>query len=789
MEICISFAQNNKFYESLYVQQIKFNTDEDNIKDIFNYYDNNNFFLIAEIIPKNSVKHFIHPISYELNNTNIYNCSICGEQLNLIEKYNCDLCNLSLFCSYECGNISGEHKILHDFLNKIYIKKFDLEHFLNEELKPKKDALNGYVPLERDKNNSCINSIIHCFSNNIDLTKYFLNDFYRNDLNISNYLSIKDTLVNKYNNLIRQMWLGNKQNKKKIEESHKEFVQLIIKKLKVDNNNNSIMNNIHEILNFLLLELHKELNRSINSEKKCEKNKEKENGHGIEIFAKIDNSIITDLFQGIFQSSLSCSNCGNVSMIYDFFKYILLPIPKKNNNLFIKYFNEFECKYMRYVMEDYSTIRHLKDKAVKNISDKINHLIHIMSLTELIEVTAFDDNDDEKILTYTVMYNSIELVQFDKNKVLNKIYITDIKPKTPSQDDKNSIKKIEYNDFNLQLNRIYRENDAELVFYEKSVIDKECINIYIYPLMYNEKEKYNKTKDKLFNAYPIAISAKLSLILENFLYLVNVKLRDLLLNHYKEESERRQFNYIELVYPHFFCNSSFYPQANCFLCKEKKRNSLFCPIFSSIDKNKTIKDLMDLFEYPKQPIMFIAKCKYYNTKNKIYSNMNCFPSETLNRKYQENKLEIYDCFELYTKKEAIEGMDWLCESCNSYQVAQKQLLIYKPPLYLIIQFDRFSARKSANYWNNYGMDDSLIHFPINNLNIEDYVEGPDKKKAKYNLYAAIYREISSRNDNIYSICRNNKKWVMFKDNKVSTSNAIVNKNVQFLFYKRVDLKD
>ena len=788
IEICVSFAHNNKFYESLYIQEIKYNNDEDSIKDIFNYYDNNNYFFIAEIIPKNSTKSFIHPITYELNNnSNIYNCSICGEQLNLIEKYNCDLCNLSLFCSYECGNISGEHKILHEFLNKIYIKKFDLKLFINEKFKTKKDATSGIVSLEKDKNSTCINSIIHCFSNNIDLTKYFLNKIYTNDINITDFLTIKDTLVNKYYNLIEEMWLGNKYNKK-IKECHKDFIQLIIKKLKVDNNSNSIMNNTHEILIFLLGEFHKELNRYTNTEKIIEKVEENEEDNGLDAFAKKDNSIINDLFQGIYQSSLSCSNCGNVSMIYDFFTYILLPIPKKNNNLFIKCFNEFECKNIRYVLEDSSTIRHLKDKAVKNISDKINHLISIMSLTELIDVTAFD-MDDEKILTYTAMYNSIELVQFDKNKVLNKVYMTDIKSVTPDEDNNNSIKKNEYNDFNLQLSRIYRENDAELVFYEKSVIDKECINIYIYPFLYNEKERLNKSRDKLFNVYPIAISAKLSLILDNFNYLVNVKLRDLLLDHYKEESERRQFNYIELVYPHFFCNSPFYSQANCFLCKEKKKNSLFCPLFSSIEKNKTIKDLMNLFEYPKQPIMFIAKCKYYDTKTQIYSNMNCFPSENPNKKVPENKLDIYDCFELYTKKESIVGMDWFCESCNSLQVAQKQLLIYKPPLYLIIQFDRFSARKSVNYWNNYGIDDSLIHFPINNLNIEEYVEGPEKKKAKYNLYAAIYREISPRNDSIYSVCRNNKKWIMYKDTKVLLTNAIVNKNAHFLFYRREDIKD
>ena len=122
IEMCIAFIHNNKTYDSLYIQQIKSDNNEEYIKNVFINYNQKHYFLIAEIIPKNSNKRFILPIISELNITNIYKCSVCGEQLNLIEKYNCDLCNLSFYCSNECANISGEHKILHDYLNIIYIK-------------------------------------------------------------------------------------------------------------------------------------------------------------------------------------------------------------------------------------------------------------------------------------------------------------------------------------------------------------------------------------------------------------------------------------------------------------------------------------------------------------------------------------------------------------------------------------------------------------------------------------------------------------------------------------------
>ena len=790
IEICISLVHQSKFYESLFIEQISYSNDDELIKHIFNNYDKKNYYLIAEIFPKNRICSFIRQITSAANRANIYNCSSCGEQLNIIEKYNCELCNFSLYCSNDCAKISGEHQILHQYLDKFYIKKFCMSQLSSEKLRTKKENVNGVVGLAKDKNFSSINAIIHCLSNNIGLTKYFLNDVYVNDINICDYLSKKETLYNKYYFLLKKMWESPKTGVN-LSQAYKDFVKLLIISIKIDHNDNSAMNNILEILCCFLNCLHKELNRYINFEKVEE---EKEESF-VESYLRKDNSIIIDLFQGIYQSCLSCSKCGNVSIIYDFFKYILLTIPKKNTNLMVKYFSEFECKFTRYVFDENSTIKNLKDKAMENISDKISHLIHIMSVTELIDVLAFD-MDDEKILTYTAMYNSIELVQFDKNKILTKIYVTNVpleesddnstptSTSTPTPEEKENNKKNVQNDLNLYLSRIY-SNDMEFAFYEKSVIDKDCINIYVYPLIYKEEEKINKNRDRMFNAYPIAISVKTSYVLKNLEYLVNVRLRDLLLDHFKEESEKRDNNYIELVYPHYLCSNN-YSMNNCILCKEKRKNSLFCSLLSSLDKDKTIKDLMDIFDYPKQPIFFMAKSRYYDEKKRIYSNISPFSSENKNTKPPENKIDIYDCFELYTKKGVIQGMDWFCESCNSLQVAQKQLLIYKLPLYLIIQFDRMSLRKSISIFNS-GVDDTFINFPINNLNLEEYVEGPEKNKSKYDLYAIIYREMSIKGESTYCVCKNDKRWVMFKDNKVSRANNIVNKNVHFLFYKRQDL--
>ena len=778
IELFISFVNDIKVYESLYIQQINLDNNINSINDLFNYFDKDSQILIAEIIPKNCFN-FIKSITSDENNSKVYNCSVCSEQLDIREKYNCSLCNISLFCSYECANISSEHINLHESLKKLYIKNFELKQLFSEKMKLYKDNPKEMLTFPKNKSNnySAINSVIHCLSNSTDLTKYILSKKYMNDLNIIDYLLNRKTFISIYFNVINKLW--NNKGMENMELYYQNLIETLLKKLEYDPNDKAILNNVTDIISFILTTLDKEINRGNNLYSTKIQN----------IISKTnDISIITDLFTGILQTSFSCTKCGNVSLIYDYFKYLLLPIPKKNNNLIIKYFSEFDCKYLHYTIDDNSDIKELKDKAIDSfLSEKIKNIVQMMGITDLIDITAID-SDDEKILTEVAMYNSVELVLFNKNKMVNKIFLTEKKEGSEeNKEEKNE------NELKLNINKIFKDYaDMELIFYERDVLEEPCINIYIYPFAFNEKEKMSTNKDKLYHTYPIAISAQLSLILENFEHYVNVKLRNLLLDYYKEESEKKNIDHIELVYPHYFGDSSFississlYSSTTCFLCNEKTKINLSCPLFSAIDKELTIKDLMAKFDYPRQPIVLLAKSKYYDVNKKYYSNMPTFYNKKDNKKPPENKLDLYHCFQLYTRRIILDDIEWFCETCNSSQICEKQLIIYNLPVYLIIQIDRFAIRKITNKKD---VDYTLLNIPINNLNLNDYVVGPEKNNINYNynLYAIIYKDIGSRTDFTYCTCRNGNKWFLFKENKIQISNELINKYVHYLFYKRED---
>ena len=152
---------------------------------------------------------------------------------------------------------------------------------------------------------------------------------------------------------------------------------------------------------------------------------------------------------------------------------------------------------------------------------------------------------------------------------------------------------------------------------------------------------------------------------------------------------------------------------------------------------------MQKFEYPKQPIILLAKSQHYDTSKKYYLNINCFFNKKENKKQIENKIDIINCFQLHLKKEILEGIDWFCEACNSYQICEKQLSIYYLPIYLIIQIDRFAIKKS-NVKSN--IDNSVISIPINNLDLNNIDLTNEEEREFSKKEFEIYRDFLDENE-------------------------------------------
>lgn len=141
---------------------------------------------------------------------------------------------------------------------------------------------------------------------------------------------------------------------------------------------------------------------------------------------------------------------------------------------------------------------------------------------------------------------------------------------------------------------------------------------------------------------------------------------------------------------------------------------------------------------------------------------------------------IQDCFELYTKKERMEGNNqWYNEDTDTKQDVDKCLSFFSMPEILVIDFKRFDYQMKKNNIH--------IDFPIENLDLSKYVIGYDKESYIYDLYGVCNHSGSTMGGHYTAYVKNaNGKWYHFNDTRVSEikETNIVSNKAYCLFYRK-----
>ena len=128
------------------------------------------------------------------------------------------------------------------------------------------------------------------------------------------------------------------------------------------------------MLTFVLDGLHEDLNR-VKSKPYLELTEKLPNETEIQaasrwwdVHIKRENSIIVDLFHGQYKSTITCPECKQVSLTYDPFMHLGLPIPTPVSSAIIKikYFliQSYKYKYIEADVNDSTTVNEIKKKIV-----------------------------------------------------------------------------------------------------------------------------------------------------------------------------------------------------------------------------------------------------------------------------------------------------------------------------------------------------------------------------------------------------------------------------------------
>uniref|UniRef100_A0A8D1IHU4 Ubiquitin carboxyl-terminal hydrolase n=1 Tax=Sus scrofa TaxID=9823 RepID=A0A8D1IHU4_PIG len=180
--------------------------------------------------------------------------------------------------------------------------------------------------------NTCfMNSALQCLSNTAPLTDYFLKDEYEAEINRDNPLGMKGEIAEAYAELIKQMWSG--RDAHVAPRMFKTQVGRFAPQFSGYQQQDS-----QELLAFLLDGLHEDLNRV---KKKPYLELKDANGRPDAVVAKEawenhrlrNDSVIVDTFHGLFKSTLVCPECAKISVTFDPFCYLTLPLPLKKDRV------------------------------------------------------------------------------------------------------------------------------------------------------------------------------------------------------------------------------------------------------------------------------------------------------------------------------------------------------------------------------------------------------------------------------------------------------------------------
>uniref|UniRef100_A0AAQ5ZYN4 Ubiquitin carboxyl-terminal hydrolase n=1 Tax=Amphiprion ocellaris TaxID=80972 RepID=A0AAQ5ZYN4_AMPOC len=639
--------------------------------------------------------------------------------------------------------------------------------------------------------NTCfMNSALQCLSNASPLTEYFLNDQYEAEINRDNPLGMRGEIAEAYADLVKQMWLS--RSSYVAPRTFKTQVGRFAPQFSGYQQQDS-----QELLAFLLDGLHEDLNRVKKKPYLALRDAE---GRPDEIVAKEawtnhrlrNDSIIVDIFHGLFKSTLVCPECSKVSVTFDPFCYLTLPLPMK------------------------------KDRTM--------------------EVFLVRSDPQSRPTQYRVVVPKLGTVT-DLCSALSKL--CGFPPENMVVADV----------YNHRFHKIYRRDDGLNQIMEKDDIfvqeeDSEKMNLPVYFRERHSKHAGSSTSTMLFGQ-PLLITVPRQNLIADVLY--DKILERIGCSQAPECSTSSSLNASlggcgSPLSDGASCSASSSNGSNhSGTCNET--NGLYDGKWLDTTVNQTLikehpepengqseeeeetSDLENGSKGDTAKLFTFSIVNSYGTAN--ISPLPCdgnvlkhvlftlllpplfsaahstvaidWDTESKKLCYDEQEAEAYEkhesmlqpqkkkatvalreCIELFTTMETLGEHDpWYCPTCKKHQQATKKFDLWSLPRILVVHLKRFSYNRC---WRD--KLDTVVDFPIRDLNMSEFVCDPKATPYIYDLIA-VSNHYGGMGGGHYTAYGKNKvdgKWHYFDDSSVSSASEdqIVTKAAYVLFYQRRD---